>query len=162
MLTDDPTFVKHSILALIPIIIGCLGIFVFDGGNAIWFIISAIIFSVFGYLAITAEIIEDTTSDQKKLPIWSVAYIVLQNILTFAFIYFGIHLTYPGSFRGFSKDPKHSFLDSIYFSLAIFNSGSVPDIVPQNRVSRIAIGSQLITSMITLVFMASKIISQFS
>jgi hypothetical protein len=97
------------------------------------------------------------------LPIWSVFYLIIYLISSFAFLFFAMHIGSPGRFfGGFGTNNKVAFLDALYVSLCDY-IGQAPDPSFQLKTQGarfLAIG-QGVLSMFLNVVIITKFVSAF-
>ncbi len=98
-----------------------------------------------------------------KLPIWSVFYLIIYLISSFAFLFFALHMGAPDRyFAGFhTENPKHAYLDSLYVSLCDY-IGSTPDgLSMTSQVTRFLTVIQGVLSMFVNVVIITKFVNTF-
>lgn len=98
-----------------------------------------------------------------KLPIWSVFYLIVYLVSTFAFLFFALHVGSPGRFfGGFGTNNKTAFLDSLYLSLSDY-IGMTPDpsFTLNTQSARFLAVGQSALSMFLNVVIITKFVSSF-
>ena len=97
-----------------------------------------------------------------KLPIWSVLYLIIYVVSSFAFLFFALDQSAPGVyFRGF-KGPKTAFLESLYLSLSNY-IGVPPDSViglPAQTSRFLSVGQGALSLFVNLVII-TKFVNAF-
>jgi hypothetical protein len=98
------------------------------------------------------------------LPVWAVLYLVVQLVLFFTFVFFGLHLGAPGRFvRGFSTESTGgAFLDAMYLSLTNYISVSPdPTISAPHLAARYLTVAQGLLSLFVNVVIITKFVNTF-
>jgi hypothetical protein len=98
-----------------------------------------------------------------KLPVWSVAYLIVYLVSAFAFLFFALHSSAPGRyFTGVRSGAKAAYLDSLYMSLCNY-IGVSPDasISIRSPTTRFLSVGEGILAMFINVVIITKFVSTF-
>jgi hypothetical protein len=98
-----------------------------------------------------------------KLPIWSVFYLIVYLISSFAFLFFALHMDAPGRyFAGFhTTNPKSAYLDALYVSLCDYIGTSPDGLSITAHSTRFLTVTQGILSLFINVVIITKFVNTF-
>jgi hypothetical protein len=164
--TTTRSFIFYNTTATIPLlIIAAILLFTNIRGTPLFVItILGAITSFVGFSRLIQELIRDIIGDpDNRLPVWSVFYLIIYLLSFFTYVFFGIHLKYPGKYyEGISlASAKEAFIDSVYLSLCDYISVAPEGITSTRQITRFLNVIHGMLSMFVNVVIITKFVDSF-
>lgn len=165
-MTPSRSVLFYTLTATLPlIVIAAVLLFTkLNGGGLLLLSVLGCVVGFVGLGRLLYEIVLDVAGfPDYKLPIWSVFYLIVYVISSFAFLFYALIRSAPDVyFDGVSRDAKTGYLDALYLSLSNY-IGVTPDpaITTPSRVARfLCVGQGTLALFINLVII-TKFVNTF-
>lgn len=166
LVTPSRTLIFYTLTSSIPIIIMCI-LLLFTRISDQWFIALGSLgcaVSVIGMIRLLYEMTHDLVGHPEyALPVWSVVYLVIYLISTFAFLFFALHTSAPNRyFTGLRTGVQAGYQDALYMSLCNY-IGMSPDssISVKSPITRFLSVGEGILAMFVNVVIITKFVNTF-
>jgi hypothetical protein len=158
------SLLTYTLAATIPIIAVLLFTQTPDPTVLIWLTVIAAITYTAAFGRLLYELVFDIAGyPEYKLPVWSVAYLIVYIIGAFAFTIFGLEVAAPGRFfGGIATGRNEALVDSLYLSVCNYvGVPSDPVFTAKVQSTRLLSVSQGFLSMLLNVVIITKFVSAF-